>query len=188
MFLSRRSLFSILLIPSVLVLVGCESSPKIVREEQFGPAKVRLHPTFTQVKDWTNDKKPDGIEAVVELQDSFGEPIRASGKLLFELYDYREDQPEHSGARINEPWTVELLTDEQQKAHWSPALRAYTFRLPRPSIDNRKRFVLAVSYETAGGAARAGGGRLFDRIVIEPAPDKLKPEKEVHRGGSGKRQ
>src|SRR3954468_20221819 len=104
-----------LLVLFLLPASGCESSPKIVREQQFGPAKVRLHPTFTQVKDWTGDNHPDGIEAVVEIQDSFGEPVRASGKLVFELYDYREDNPNHVGARIADPWIVSLLTEDEQK-------------------------------------------------------------------------
>ena len=136
---------------------GCESSPTIAREEAFGPAKVRLHPTFTQVKDWTGDNQPDGIEAVVELLDSFGEPTRGSGSFLFELSEYRPVEPQPAGGRIADPWVFKLDTREQQQARWNPALRAYTFQLPGKFRQDRT-YVLDVRFETAGGATRPGGG------------------------------
>src|SRR3954468_3685372 len=107
------------LLPLIVLLVaGCDSSPKIAREEAFGPSKVRLHPTFTQVKDWTGDGKPDGIEAVVELLDSFHEPTRGSGTFVFEVYDYRQNDPNPANKRIGEPWIVKLDTREDQQAKW----------------------------------------------------------------------
>src|SRR3954468_14264871 len=108
-----------LLVLFLLPASGCESSPKIVREQQFGPAKVRLHPTFTQVKDWTGDNHPDGIEAVVELLDSFDEPTKGSGTLVFELSEYRPQDPQMAFRRQAEPWQESLVTREQQTAHWS---------------------------------------------------------------------
>jgi hypothetical protein len=175
----RRTL-CLLLLP--LLLPACDSSPKITREESFGPAKVRLHPTFTQVRDWTTDGKPDGVEAVVELLDSFGDPTRGSGTFVFEVYDYRPNDPNPANKRLGEPWIVKLETRDDQQAKWSPALRAYTFQLPG-KLRKDKTYVLDVTFETAGGANRPGGGRLFDRLVIEPPADVKKPEHEVKRGG-----
>src|SRR4051812_12404338 len=149
---------------------GCESSPTIAREEAFGPSEVRLHPTFTQVKDWTGDGKPDGIEAVVELLDSFHEPTRGSGTFVFEAYEFRQNDPNPANKRLGDPWIVKLETREDQDAKWNTALRAYTFQLPgkfRPS----QTYVLDVRFETTGGANKPGGGRLFDRLVIEPPAD-----------------
>ncbi|HEY2588515.1 MAG TPA: hypothetical protein VGI81_22430, partial [Tepidisphaeraceae bacterium] len=68
---------------AVLMLLGCgESSPyprSPLDQQMFGPASVRIHPTFTQVRDWSGHGKPDGIEATLEIQDQFGEPTRATG-------------------------------------------------------------------------------------------------------------
>src|SRR6187200_3604810 len=82
-------------------LCGCHD-PKgneVVRDEMFAPASIRIHPTFTQFKDWTGDGAPDGIEALVEVQDSFGEPTRAKGSVMFELDSYRPQFPEQRGPR-----------------------------------------------------------------------------------------
>src|SRR4051794_11788059 len=98
----------LLLVP--LLIPACDSSPKIAREESFGPAKVRLQPTFTQIKDWTGDGKPDGVEAVVELLDSFDEPTRGSGTFVFEIYDFRQNDPNPANKRLGEPWVVKLDT------------------------------------------------------------------------------
>src|SRR4051812_4509644 len=47
---------------------GCSGVQPFPRSETdtqlFGPVSMRLHPIFTQVKDWTGDNKPDGIEAL----------------------------------------------------------------------------------------------------------------------------
>ena len=166
---------------------GCESSPTIAREEAFGPAKVRLHPTFTQVKDWTGDGKPDGVEAVVELLDSFGEPTRGSGSFLFELSEYRPVEPQPAGGRIADPWVFKLDTREQQQARWNPALRAYTFQLPMGKLPPEPAYVLDLTYESLGGTTtRPTGGRLFDRLVIEPPGDLKKVEKQIKRTGNKK--
>ena len=153
----------------------------------FGPVSVRVHPTFTQVKDWTGDGKPDGVEAVVELRDEFDEPTRGAGTLLFELHGYRRDHPEPAGTRLAEPWTGSLTTKEDQPKHWSPALRAYTFQLPYPQVAGGQTYVLRVTFESVGGATREGGGRLFDRLILEPPPDLKRPDKEVKRSAGGKR-
>jgi hypothetical protein len=165
---------------------GCESSPTIAREEAFGPAKVRLHPTFTQVKDWTGDGKPDGLEAVVELLDSFGEPTRGSGSFLFELSEYRPLEPQPAGGRLAEPWNFKLDTREQQQARWNPALRAYTFQLPMATMPVAPAYVLDLTYESLAGTTRPSGGRLFDRLVIEPPGELRKVEKQIKRTANKK--
>jgi hypothetical protein len=183
---SRRLLLLVPLSPCLLVFFinsGCETPRKIRQDPSFGPTKVRVHPTFTQVKDWSGDGKADGVEAVVELLDEFDEPTRGAGTLLFELHNYRRDHPQPAGIRVAEPWTGALLTKEDQPKHWSPALRAYTFQLPYPQVDTGQTYVLVVTFETVGGATREGGGRLFDRVILEPPPDKRSPGPPVRRAG-----
>ena len=170
---------SVLLFPW---LGGC-TPQKIAREDSFGPSKLRVHPTFTQVKDWTGDGKPDGIEAVVELLDSYGEPTRGSGKFLFELTDYLPENPHGNSHRLAEPWVQVLDTRGQQAAHWSTALRAYTFQLPVPKLSSGFGYVLDVSYETTveGPSGTTRPARLFDRLVIQPPTALKKTDKQIRR-------
>lgn len=145
---------------------GCESSnkpyPRDANEQaMFGPATMRLHPTFTQIKDWTGDGKPDGVEALVELQDQFGEPTRAAGRVIFELFDYRAYTPDPRGPRATNPWVTTITTKEEQEARWNRALRAYTFELQFPQIAKNRTYVLTASFEH-------NGGRLFDQLILEP--------------------
>ena len=89
---------------------------------------------------------------VVELLDELDEPVRAPGKLVFELFNYRQDEPNPAGDRLFTPWVGSLLTKEEQAEHWSPALRAYTFQLACPQIGPRQGYVLS-------GGVRAGRWR-----------------------------
>lgn len=165
----------------LLFLAGCEASSSYPRskldQQMFGPVSVRIHPTFTQVRDWTGDKKPDGIEATLEIQDQFGEPTRSTGQAMFELYDYARNVPGFRGPRIGGPWTIDLNDKSQQQAHWNAALRAYTFQLPFPQVDANRYYVLTVQFDlnstaalTQPASAPSAGpaGRLFDQLIIEP--------------------
>jgi hypothetical protein len=157
---------------------GCGSPRPYPREpddnHMFGPVSLRIHPTFTQVKDWTGHTKPDGVEAVIELLDQFGDPTRASGKVMFELWSYRQAQPDVKGQRLATPWVAALLTPREQAAHWSSAVRGYSFQLADPNIQTGRRYVLTAQFDLSGG-------RLFDQLVLEPLKtDDAKPKRE-HR-------
>jgi hypothetical protein len=156
-------------IPCVLLILGCVSceenrpldmgknAPSII-----GPVSVRIHPTFTQVKSWTGDKKPDGIEALLEVRDRWDEPIRATGKVIFELFEYRKGYPDPRGNRLVNPWVVSLETIDDQTARWDRVSRAYKFQLAYPQVRPKHPYILTASFETAGG-------RLFDRLNLGPA-------------------
>ena len=148
---------------------GCNDPAKDrpVRDEMFAPASARIHPTFTQFKDWTGDGIPDGIEALVEVQDSFGEPTRAKGSVMFELDSYRPQNPEQRGPRVAGPWRMDVRTVAQQQEAWNRAVRAYTFRLPMPVPAERKEYVLSASFDLDAPAADGRARRLFDELVLE---------------------
>jgi hypothetical protein len=128
----------------------------------FAPASIRIHPTFTQFKDWTGDGQPDGIEALVEVQDSFGEPTRAKGAVMFELDGYRPQNPEQRGYRVAGPWRMDVRTVAEQQEAWNRATRAYTFRLPMPVPAEHAQYVLSAQFDIDGAPHR-----LFDELVIE---------------------
>jgi hypothetical protein len=130
---------------------------------------MRIHPIFTQIKDWTGDGKPDGIEALVELQDQFGDPTKASGRVLFELFEYKPYEPDPRGARLA-LWPGALGTLEDQQARWNRTSRTYSFQLKYDAIDPAHGYVLTATFELSGG------GRFFDRTVFEARPvDKSAP-------------
>ncbi len=155
----RRGIWLVL----ALTAWGCQGNSigrSASDDEMFGPQSMRLHPTFTEIKDWTGDNKPDGIEAVIELQDQFGDTTRATGKVIFELYAYRYSAPDPKGERVGGPWVGSLLTRDEQIANWNSAIRGYSFELAQPNLSRERNYVLTAEFDL-------GGHRLFDQVVIE---------------------
>jgi hypothetical protein len=150
---------------AVLLLAGCSQpvfdDPEVKDEALFGPAAMRVHPVFTQVKDWTGDGRPDGIEVLLEFQDQFGDPTKAAGTAMFELFEYKQAEPDPRGQRVVNPWSGSLLTTREQVARWNRTSRTYTFQLSHPAIEPHKPYVLTAVFRASSG------GRFFDRVVVE---------------------
>ncbi len=151
---------------SLLLISGCgpdaDFSPDPVVSTLFGPTAMRIHPIFTQVKDWTGDGKPDGIEALIEFQDQFDDPTKASGRAIFELFEYRRDYPDPRGPRVANPWIGSLVTLADQRERWNRTSRTYSFQLAMPDIATTRSYVLSATFE------QTGGGRFFDRVILQP--------------------
>lgn len=147
-------------------LAGCESgvgtAPSQPDAALFAPSAMRVHPIFTQIKDWSGDGRPDGIEALIELQDQFGDPTKASGRVIFELFEYRPYEPDPRGQRLVNPWIGDLGTLEAQRDRWNRTSRTYGFQLAYDQIRENDPYVLTATFELSGG------GRYFDRIILEP--------------------
>jgi len=140
-----------------------ERSP--AEQTMFGPARMRIHPIFTQVKDWTGDGKPDGVEALIEFQDRFDDPAKASGSAVFELFEYRPYNPDPRGQRVTSPWVGSLLTIDEQRARWNRTLSTYSFRLAYSDVRVGRNYVLAASFDR--GTGNGDASRFFDRIILE---------------------
>ena len=130
------------------------------REDLFAAREVKIHPVFTRISDWTGDGKPDGIDALIELRDQFGDTTKGAGTFTFELYEFRNDRPNSRGSRISDPWRAEVITPKQQQARWSKTSRCYSFRL-QSADAGRGSHVLTVTYAPTGGGPRA-----FDQVVL----------------------
>ena len=176
----RRLIATALLLVVAVVLIGagggmgCQSSPRPYARDAtdaalFGPAAMRIHPIFTQVKDWTGDNHPDGIEALLELQDQFGDPTKASGRVIFELFEYRKYDPDPRGERVVNPWIGDLSSLEAQRDRWNRTSRTYSFQLAYDQIREDRPYVLTATFELSGG------GRFFDRIILEPKEPRVAP-------------
>ncbi len=148
---------------------GCRPAikPDPTAASLFGPTAMRIHPIFTGSKDWTGDDKPDGIEALIEFQDRFGDPTKAIGTVMFELFDYRRASPDPRGARLMNPWIGSMRTVDEQQQHWNRTSRTYAFQLAAGRLDWRRRYVLTAMFDLSGG------GRFFDTIILEP---EIEPE------------
>src|SRR5262249_40830310 len=127
--LMRCSTTIAVMLGSILV-IGCQQDRSTVDEsgdtKLFTASSMRLHPIFTQVKDWTGDGKPDGIQAELEFQDQCGDPTKAAGKVIFELFDYRRDSPDPRGDRLVNPWIGSIATLDEQRARWNRTSRTYS--------------------------------------------------------------
>lgn len=155
-----------------LLLGGCnpfDRGREPAGPEMFDPASMRIHPVFTQVKDWTGDGQADGIEALVELNDQFGDPAKGSGKMLFELFAYRPQHPEPRGDRIVNPWIGSIATVEEQRSHWSGTTQTYNFQLAWDQIRRDQTYVLTATFESKTGR------RYFDRTILTPTPPVAAP-------------
>lgn len=123
--------------------------------------------SFSKVESWNGLPAPDGIEAVLEFDDRFGDRTKAAGHVLFELYEYRIGWPDPRGPRLVNPWSAPLTTIEQQKAHWDRASGAYSFRLACDNVQWNHYYVLSAVFDSDDGQ------RFFSQIVMQgQAPEK----------------
>jgi hypothetical protein len=149
------------LMTALSLLPGCEGDspgPAPVAN-MFAPTGMRIHPIFTQIQ-VDKDGKPTGIEAQLEFQDQFGDPTKASGRVLFELYLYRQTSPDPRGKRVGGPWVGSLATLAEQHERWNTTLRTYRFELTDPNIHTDQPYVLGAIFELTGG------GRFFDHSIL----------------------
>jgi hypothetical protein len=157
-----------------VLLAGCAgpdlSTPQAVDENLFAASAMRIHPIFTQVKDWTGDGRPDGIEVLLEFQDRFGDPTKAAGTVLFELYEYRQGVPDGRGPRVANPWRGPLETYDDQRARWNRTSRTYSFQLAWGQIQAARSYVLTATFKPVGA-----GPRLVGRLVLAGAPESPEP-------------
>lgn len=151
-----------------LILGGCGSDippsgdeVAAVPPSQFGPVSMRIHPVFTQIKAFQGSTRPNGIEVSLEFSDQFHDPTKATGQVVFELYEFRQTMPDPRGKRVYNPWIGSLTTIADQDAHWSRTSRTYTFELLAPMISSTQNYVLTATFE------QQGGGRFFDQMILQ---------------------
>jgi hypothetical protein len=146
------------------LLCACSSNPPQPRNASdavlFGPATMRLHPIFTSVKNWSGGPAPDGIEALLELQDQFGDPTKASGTVIFALYQFKKFDPQRKGALLVE-WVGDLTTLQAQRDRWNRTSRTYGFQLACGGLTLDQNYLLTAEFQLTSG------GRLFNQLVIQ---------------------
>jgi len=154
---------------TIAVLGACQPASQLAEHEDadaplFAPTDLRIHP-FTSIKDWDGDGRTDGVEVLLELQDRFRDPTKATGTVLFELYEYRRNHPDPRGERIA-AWRGSVMTLEEQRARWNRISRTYSFQLAWPGLRLDKGYVLQVWFDQ-------NGRRLTSQIVLEGQEAKI---------------
>jgi hypothetical protein len=152
-----------------LTQLACQPVGRLTERETsdaplFAPTDLRIHP-FTSVKDWNGDNKPDGVEVLLELQDRFRDPTKATGTALFELYAFRKYAPDPRGERLA-AWRGSVQTLDEQRMRWNRISRTYGFQLAYPQIRSDHSYVLQVWFNQ-------GGRRLTNQVVLEGQETKV---------------
>lgn len=161
-----------LMLGVLLLSGGCRQWTESARSQDvatFGPSTMLIHRVWTQIKDSNGDGQPDGIDAVIEFRDQFGDPTKAAGTVMFELFEYRQADPDPRGQRLGDPWIGSIVSLAEQQAAWSTITRSYRFQLRTDQIKPDRSYVLAAMYQPQAG------DRLFAQILLQPLPKETKP-------------
>ncbi|MFO0973153.1 MAG: hypothetical protein U1A27_06930 [Phycisphaerae bacterium] len=128
----------------------------------YGPTKLEILP-FTKFSSFDDDAIPDGVAVALRPLDEMGDPTKAYGEFLFELFTYREASAQRAGQRL-ESWSQSILTSDDQHRFWDRVTSTYVFQLTWeggqfPKTD--QKYVLTASY------LGPSGRRLFAEHTFE---------------------
>ncbi|MCB9852988.1 MAG: hypothetical protein H6819_07825 [Phycisphaerales bacterium] len=129
--------------------------------EYYSPAQIQILP-FTKVRSFDDDIVPDGLAVSLRPLDGAGDPVKAYGSFLFELYAFRPATATHRGERL-QSWTQTIRTPEDQRTFWERVTSTYEFQLSWEGnpLPNNQKYLLCASFEAAGAE------RLFDEYEFE---------------------
>ena len=159
----------IVTVPLLGLLQACATSPKAQSdrsaEASFSllmPQRIRIVQPFTRVQSNQASDRPDVIELLLQAVNALDNPgLMIVGRLRIELYEYMPASAEHK-ARQLEQWTVDLSSEDDQRAYWNALTQMYEFRLGVDSsrIPVADKYVLAVTYDSPLG------DRLNDQCLL----------------------
>lgn len=129
--------------------------------EYYSPTQIRVMP-FTKIRSFDDDVIPDGLLVSLRPLDGAGDPIKAYGSFLFELYEFRPATANHRGQRL-QSWTQAVRDLDDQRTFWERVTSTYEFQLSWEGnpLPTDKKYILAASFESPGT------DRLFDEYEFE---------------------
>jgi hypothetical protein len=127
----------------------------------YSPRSIKILP-FTKPRSFDEDAVPDGIAVSLQPRDGAGDPVKAYGTFLFELYAYKAGTGSHRGERL-QTWDKSISNPNDQKQFWQRVTATYEFQLSWEGqpIPPQKRYILVASFQAPGGE------RLFDEYEFE---------------------
>jgi len=132
----------------------------------YSPTAIKILP-FTKPRSFDDDAIPDGIAVSLRPLDSAGDPVKAYGTFIFELYAYKPAIGSHRGELI-QSWTQPVLGLADQKKFWERVTSTYEFQLSwegKP-IPAESKYMLVASFQARGSA------RLFDEYTFDFRPNR----------------
>lgn len=135
------------------------SSDEVV--SYYSPQSLKILP-FTKPRSFDADAIPDGIGVSVRTLDMSGDPVKAYGTFIFELYAYKPATSDHRGELL-QTWTQPVLNPKDQKQYWERVTTTYEFQLSWEGqpLQPQKRYILIASFQAPGSK------RLFDEYEFE---------------------
>lgn len=127
----------------------------------YSPARIKILP-FTKPRSFDDDLIPDGIAVSLRPLDSGGDPVKAYGTFIFELYTYKPGLASRRGELL-QSWTQVVRDAADQKRFWERVTSTYEFQLSWEGrvIPAQKRYILIASFQSGGGE------RLFDEYQFD---------------------
>ena len=127
----------------------------------YSPRSIKVLP-FTKPRSFDDDVIPDGIGVSLRPLDEAGDPVKAYGTFMFELYAYKKAIGTHKGDLLAN-WTQPVLDTGDQKQFWERVTSTYEFQLSwegKP-LPPGSKYVLVASFQSPGSE------RLFDEYEFE---------------------
>ena len=159
--------YLLVFLPLAGLLQACASSPngrtQRSADASFSllmPQRIRIVQPFTRVQ--SDNDRPDAIELLVQAVNALDNPgLMIIGRLRVELYEYMPASADQRGRQL-EQWSVDLSSEEDQRAFWNSLTQMYEFRLAvdRNRIPVADKYVLAITYDSPAG------DRLADQCLI----------------------
>lgn len=127
----------------------------------YSPRSIAILP-FTKPRSFDDDVIPDGLGVSLRPLDSAGDPVKAYGTFLFELYAFRPAISHHRGELL-QTWDQTIRDVEDQKRFWERVTSTYEFQLSWEGapLSPGQRFILVASFQAPGSE------RLFDEYEFE---------------------
>lgn len=127
----------------------------------YSPRSIKVLP-FTKPRSFDDDAIPDGIGVSLRPLDQAGDPVKAYGTFLFELYAFQNAIGGHKGELL-QTWNQPILSAADQKQFWERVTSTYEFQLSwegKP-LPPQMKYILVASFESPGS------DRLFDEYHFE---------------------
>jgi hypothetical protein len=147
-----------------------ENSEQRAMLSMLMPRSVRIVGPFTRLASFDGDESPDGLEVLLRPLDQFDDPVKISGTVRIELYEFAPASGAPKGARIVEPWNIALVTEQDQRTYWNHISQMYEFKLQLNvrAIQPAQKYVIGVTYTTPLG------DRMMDDYILELLPGEAK--------------
>ncbi len=127
----------------------------------YSPRSIKVLP-FTKPRSFDDDAIPDGIGVSLRPLDGAGDPVKAYGTFMFELFARRPASGNHRGELL-QAWTQPVASPDDQKQFWERVTSTYEFQLSwegKP-LPPQQHYILAASFQAPGSE------RLFDEYEFE---------------------